>query len=164
MNPSFEIQQIEHLGISNQEIRGLLHRVYVDGGYTSKEVAEKIFEPKLVKARGQVFGAKSAATGDFAGMIIVVPPNSKAIVRANHNECELHLLGVDPKFRGLGLGRTLVSKAIEYAASHHWSKMILWTQKPMKTAQSLYESLGFLRTGEMTKSDIDFFVYERRIV
>lgn len=32
----------------------------------------------------------------------------------------------------------------------------------MKEAQKLYESSGFVRTGEMTKNDIEFFVYERK--
>jgi hypothetical protein len=40
--------------------------------------------------------------------------------------------------------------------------MILWTQKPMKEAQNLYESSGFIRIGEMTRNGIVFFVYEKK--
>ena len=39
--------------------------------------------------------------------------------------------------------------------------MVLWTQKPMKEAQSLYESFGFRQFDEMTRNGIEFLVYEK---
>jgi GNAT superfamily N-acetyltransferase len=92
-----------------------------------------------------------------------VPPQSTAIVRAKENECEMHLLAVRPGYRGYGLGRMLVNRAIRFAEDNNWSKMILWTQRPMGEAQRLYESSGFVAVGEMTKSGIKFLVYERTL-
>ena len=157
----FIIEKLENLEISDEEISELLSQVYVQGGFTTATIAEKVFNPALVRKRGTLFAARETSTKEFAGMVIIVPPTSHAIVRAKENECEMHLLGVKPRFRGYGLGRELVTHAIEYSNRHNWSKIILWTQKPMKEAQKLYTSLGFLKTEEMNKNGIEFLVYER---
>jgi len=157
----FIVDNIHNLNIMDDEIFTLLSQVYVQAGFASAQVAKTVFDPTKVKARGVLFAAQEKAKPGLSGMVIVVPPESNATVRANENECEMHLLGVHPNYRGHGLGRQLVMKAIQFATQHNWAKMILWTQKPMIEAQSLYESTGFVRTGEMTKNGIDFFVYER---
>ena len=158
---NFIIDRCEDLNVSDEEIFELLSQVYVQAGFTTSERAEAIFAPAKVRARGVLFAAREMLSNDFSGMVIVVPPESSAIVLAKENECEMHLLGVSPGFRGHGLGRRLVRTALEYAKERHWSKMVLWTQKPMKEAQALYTSLGFMKTGEMVKNTIDFWVYER---
>ena len=158
---NFVIDTAENLNVSDDEIFDLLSQVYVQAGFTSAELAKTVFHPVKVKDRGVLFVSKELSENEFSGMVIVVPPKSKAIVRAEENECEMHLLGVSPKYRGHGLGRRLVRKAIDFATDSNWSKMILWTQRPMKEAQNLYESSGFVRTGEMTKNGVEFFVYER---
>ncbi len=94
-------------------------------------------------------------------MVIVAPPSSSYKVLAKGNECEMHLLGVDPDYRGLGIGKSLVEKALAYSEGHGWSKMILWTQKCMLAAYSLNESCGFVKKKERSRDSIDFFVYER---
>lgn len=157
----FVIDKLENIEVSDEEISELLSQVYVQGGFTTANVAESVFNPALVKKRGIVFAARETSTQEFSGMVVIVPPTSNAIVRAKENECEMHLLGVKAKFRGYGLGRELVAKAIEYSSQNNWSKIVLWTQKPMKEAQKLYESFGFLQTDEMNKNGIEFLVYER---
>lgn len=149
--------------VSDDEIFSLLSDVYVQAGFASAEIAKTAFDPLKVRKRGTLFVSRSVSDGLFTGMIIVVPPHSQSIVRAADNECEMHLLGVSPKYRQHGLGRKLVQTAIQFAKHNHWSKMILWTQKPMTAAQKLYESSGFIRTGEMTKNGIDFYVYEHTL-
>ena len=158
----FTIDRAESLNISDDEIVRLLSQVYVQAGFTSAELAKTVFDPFQVKDRGVLFASREISGNEFSGMVIVVPPESKAIVRAKENECEVHLLGVLPKYRGLGLGRRLVDKAIDFANASNWSKIVLWTQKPMKEAQKLYESSGFIITGEMTKNGKEFVVYERK--
>ena len=157
----FIIDNSKHLNVSDEEIFELLSQVYVLAGFTSAEMAKTVFDPLKVKQRGIMFASRAISSNEFCGMVIVVPPESSAIVRAKDNECEMHLLAVRPSYRGYGLGRKLVSKALEFAKEHHWSKMILWTQKPMHAAQTLYESSGFLRAGEMEKNGIEFLVYEK---
>ncbi|MDG6774096.1 GNAT family N-acetyltransferase [Thiomicrorhabdus sp. ZW0627] len=158
---NFLIDSYEKLEITDEEIFDLLFEVYVQGGFVSADVAESVFNPLSVKNRGVLFAARELKTKEFAGMVVLVPPGSDMIVRAKENECEVHLLGVKAKFRGVGLGRELVSKVIETAEQNEWSKIVLWTQKPMVEAQHLYESFGFTRKGEMVKNEIVFWVYER---
>ncbi len=157
----FIVDSAENLDVSDDEIFDLLSQVYVQAGFASAEIAKTVFDPVKVRDRGALIVSQEISENEFSGMVIVVPPKSQAIVRAKENECEMHLLGVRPKYRGHGLGRRLVSKAIDFATDKNWSKMILWTQKSMKEAQNLYESSGFVRSGEMTKNGIEFFVYER---
>ena len=158
----FIIGNIDDLNISDKEISELLYLVYVEGGFTSADMAKKVFEPNSVKDRGFVLGAREEESNEFSGMIIIVPPASSAIVRAKENECEIHLLGVKPKFRHCGLGRDLVSNAVEFSETNKWSKIILWTQKSMKSAQTLYETFDFKQTDEMSKNDIEFLVFEKK--
>lgn len=160
---NFIIDSADNLKVSNAEIADLLHLVYVKAGYTSLEIAEKVFEPDRVRSRGFILTARETANREFAGMIIVVPPTSQAIVMAQENECELHLLAVKPVYRGFGLGRKLIAEAIACAQSNNWSKIILWTQRPMKEAQKLYISFGFRQIEVMTRNGIEFLVYEKLI-
>jgi ribosomal protein S18 acetylase RimI-like enzyme len=157
----FLIGRIEEVEISDGEIFDLLSVVYVQAGFTSSETARSIFDPVKVKNRGVLFVSKEASSNELAGLVIVVPSTSIAAVLAKENEYEMHLLGVLPKYRGYGLGRKLVNEALNFATDSGCSKMILWTQKPMKEAQSLYESFGFKRCGEMNKNGLDFLVYEK---
>ncbi len=160
----FVFGDINGLNVSDTEIYELLYQVYVSGGFTSEERAKTIFNPAKVRDRGKLIASRKMTNNELSGMVIVVPPQSSAIVRAKDNECEMHLLAVRSDCRGYGLGRMLVDRAIRYAVDNNWSKMILWTQKPMREAQRLYESSGFLAVGEMTKSGIEFLVYERNLI
>jgi ribosomal protein S18 acetylase RimI-like enzyme len=160
----FEIYTGNEENVTDEEISGLLGQVYVDAGYTSAETAKVAFKPASVRNRGKLISAREESTMDFAGMVIVVPPDSPARVRANFNECEIHLLGVKPAYRGHGLGRSLVNAAINTAQQDGWSKIILWTQKSMSEAQRLYESAGFTQTGEMQNNAKGYFVYEKKCI
>jgi ribosomal protein S18 acetylase RimI-like enzyme len=160
----FSIGNQDNLNISNSELSELLSEVYVQSGFTPSDVATIVFNPVKVRSRGTLFAAREMSTNEFSGMVIVVPSGSSATVRAKENECEIHLLGVAKKFRGRGLGRSLVKQALDFAQDQGCSKVILWTQKPMKEAQKLYESFGFNRTCEMFRSGIEFLVYEKELI
>jgi len=157
----FNIDRIDKLDVSDDEIFELLSNVYVQGGFTDTETAKSIFDPVKVKSRGLLLVSKEVESDELAGLVIVVPSTSKAASLAKENECEMHLLGVSSKYRGNGLGRDLVEKALGLATDNGWKKMVLWTQKPMKEAQSLYESFGFRQFDEMTRNGIEFLVYEK---
>ena len=159
----FTIDRVECLAVSDKEIFDLLSEVYVQAGYTESKIAQTVFDPQRVRKRGVLFVSKDRILNEMAGMVIVVPPDSKAVVVAKDNECELHLMAVLPKFRQQGLGRQLLTKALHFAIDKKWSKMILWTQKSMKEAQSLYESFGFIRNGERENNGIEFLIYEKQL-
>ena len=72
----------------------------------------------------------------------------------------MHLLGVKPEYRQHGLGRMLVESAIGRAKHSGYSKIILWTQISMKSAQKLYEATGFIHVDDIKRNGRDFKVYE----
>lgn len=160
----FVTGQIDDIDVSDKEIFDLLSEVYVQAGYTASDTAKSIFEPAKVRSRGVVFVAKEVTNNELAGIVIVVPWNSPACVKAKGNECEMHLLGVSPKYRRQGLGRMLVEIATKFAKERDLKRMLLWTQKPMTEAQRLYESTGFTRSGEMERNGIQLMVYERECI
>jgi len=141
----------------------LLSEVYIEGGYADEVAAKTVFDPISVRKRGIMFVARDELESEFAGMIIVVPPDSPSRKFAKENEAEIHLLGVKPKYRGQGLGEELVKRAIQEIQSLGFVKIILWTQVSMTSAQKLYESIGFLRVNEMALVGKTFLVYEKNL-
>ncbi|HCO03621.1 MAG TPA: GNAT family N-acetyltransferase [Actinobacteria bacterium] len=57
----------------------------------------------------------------------------------------LRMLGVDPAYRGRGIGRALVEASRERIRAAGKTVMALRTTAPMTTAQALYTSMGFVR-------------------
>ena len=156
----FEIATADFLEITDHELSELLTQVYVAGGYTEPYEAVSLFEPSAVRKRGVLIGAREKQHSNLAGIVIVVPPDSPARRIAENNEAEIHLLGVKPEYRRLGLGRMLVEAAIDTASHSGYSKIILWTQFSMNGAQKLYETMGFIHIDGITRNGRDFKVYE----
>ena len=156
----FEISAEEFLRIDDIELSELLTQVYVAGGFTTPDEAGSLFEPSSVRGRGILIGAREKQHLKLAGIVIVVPPESPARRLAQNNEAEIHLLGVKPEYRGHGLGRILVESAIGRAKQSGYSKIILWTQVSMKSAQKLYEATGFIHVDDIKRNGRDFKVYE----
>ena len=156
----FKIDTADSLKIDDVEISELLNRVYVLDGYTEPDEAVSLFEPSAVRERGLLLGARERQTLKLAGIVIVVPPDSPARRIAQNNEAEIHLLGVSPEYRRQGLGRSLVEAAVVAAKRSGYSKIILWTQMSMKSAQNLYETMGFSHVDNIQKNGREFKVYE----
>jgi GNAT superfamily N-acetyltransferase len=57
--------------------------------------------------------------------------------------CELKRLYVRPAYRGQGIGRLLVQRALDAATDAGYKRICLDTLPQMKQAIELYESLGF---------------------
>jgi ribosomal protein S18 acetylase RimI-like enzyme len=156
----FDIATADALNIDDKEIDTLLTQVYVAGGFTRADEAALVFEPSAVRKRGLLIGARERRHSELAGMIIVVPPDSAARRLAQDNEAEIHLLSVMPAYRRFGLGRRLVETAVDRAKASGYSKIVLWTQLPMLSAQKIYEALGFVHVDMMEKNGREFKVYE----
>ena len=65
------------------------------------------------------------------------------VVRKTDEIAKLRLLIVDPRTRGLKLGRRLVEECMRFAKDTGYNRMTLWTQSILTAARGIYAKAGF---------------------
>jgi ribosomal protein S18 acetylase RimI-like enzyme len=68
------------------------------------------------------------------------------LVKETEDIARLRLLLVDPKARGLGIGRHLTEECVRFARAARYRGITLWTHSILTAARHLYEQAGFTLT------------------
>ncbi|MDT0611681.1 GNAT family N-acetyltransferase [Streptomyces lancefieldiae] len=89
----------------------------------------------------------AAADGRVLGGVAFVPSSGPMSDIAGPGEAEIRMLAVAHEARGRGVGEALVRACVDRArAVEGCVRVVLSTQRTMRTAHRLYERLGFTRT------------------
>ncbi|WP_106793950.1 GNAT family N-acetyltransferase [Aquimarina sp. Aq78] len=99
---------------------------------------------------------------DIAGMIYFIP-NGNPTELYESDWCYIRFLGVDPKYRGLGIGKELVDFCIRYAKKSEEKIIALHTSEFMNAARIMYEKKGFKRIKEIERLGKKYWVYTMRL-
>jgi DNA-binding MarR family transcriptional regulator/GNAT superfamily N-acetyltransferase len=70
------------------------------------------------------------------------------LVKESSSVAKLRLLVVEPRARGIGLGRRLVEECIAFARDKRYRKLVLWTQSNLAAARAIYRKTGFRKINE----------------
>ena len=68
------------------------------------------------------------------------------VVKKTDEIAKLRLLIIDPKARGLGVGKRLVDECLRFAKDTGYKSMTLWTQANLLAARAIYARAGFKMT------------------
>ena len=145
-------------------IAALLKKVYVDAGFTSPEIAAKMFAAAEVKKRGKIILALDGQKSPV-GMIIVGTHGNPYKQVATEGEAEMQLLGSSPAVRGQGVGEALCRAFEKQALIDGLKKAVLSTQPAMAAAHKLYLKLGYERNPDRDweRNDRKFLVFEKNL-
>ncbi len=93
------------------------------------------------------------ANGEIAGSVVYFSDmqyyGSGGTATLEQNASGFRLLGVDPAFRGKGVGKLLTMECIRRAKEKQNLQVIIHTTKAMQTAWEMYERIGFRRSEDL---------------
>jgi len=81
------------------------------------------------------------------------PAGCIAITHIKKNTAQLRFFFIEKKVRGMGAGKKLITKAIDFCNDKNYKHVILWTFSTLGAARHLYEKQGFHITKSHENSD-----------
>lgn len=148
-----EIKQIDHNEIELVIELFNKYRIFYNQA-SDLNLARKYIQDRLYNKESIIFVA-FLETGNLKTPIgfTQLYPNYSSI-RALKN-WTLNDLYVELEFRKMGVGEHLINKVIDFAEKNEARKIELSTQVDNKTAQGLYEKIGF----ERQQPDAEYYTY-----
>jgi N-acetylglutamate synthase-like GNAT family acetyltransferase len=123
--------------------------IYLHGVIYEKEYGfDYTFEPYVAEFLSKFILFKSDREKIWIAQKDEKIVGSVAIVKFSDDQAQLRWLLVHPEVRGLGLGKTLVEKAIQFSKTKGYRSIFLWTLNILPAAAKLYQSSGFRKTQE----------------
>jgi GNAT superfamily N-acetyltransferase len=110
-----------------------------------------------ISAQGEILGGV-VYFGDMARY------GSGGTATAEMNASGIRMLGVDPRSRGMGVGKALTNTCIQLARDRGHSQVILHTTRAMSVAWGLYQKLGFERSPDLDFSQEELPVFGFRLL
>ncbi|GAA2419448.1 GNAT family N-acetyltransferase [Actinomadura vinacea] len=120
--------------------------VYVRGGLipSGSSYVTTLGDAADRAAKAELLVAEVA--GEIAGAVAYCPSDSPYAELAGPDEGEFRMLAVLEGSRGGGVGRALVQACVDRARAAGLAALRLSTQPNMRSAQRMYERMGFERT------------------
>jgi ribosomal protein S18 acetylase RimI-like enzyme len=103
--------------------------------YTAGPIADFV---RAGSPRGRLWLAERE--GQLVGCIAVVPISAQT--------AQLRWFLVDPSARRAGLGKSLLSEALQFCRQCGYAEVVLWTESALTVAARLYRAAGFRKTEE----------------
>lgn len=139
MNPSIKIRDI--LPSDNETLAKIIRQVMEEFGvnlpntvYTDP-TTDHLFE--LFQKKGSKYNV-AELNGEIVGGGGIYPTEG-----LDKDTCELVKMWLDPKARGVGLGKSLIEKCMQQAKELGYKKIYLETMPELKQAINIYEKFGF---------------------
>ena len=86
----------------------------------------------IIDNKGYIFFAKY--NNEIVGTVALI----------KEKECyELSKMAVSPKYQGLKIGQKLMEKCIDFSKQKGWNKIMLYSNRKLNPAISLYKKVGF---------------------
>lgn len=105
-------------------------------------------ESLFIELLGKATAFVCEQNNQLAGSIFLVPKGNPTLIFPA-DWSYIRLLGVDPRFRGLGIGRTLTQLCVHQAQRTGEIGVALHTSEVMKAARKMYEAIGFQQQQEL---------------
>lgn len=96
--------------------------------------------------------------GQIVGMVFFVP-SGQAEGRYKKEWSVIRYLGVNPSYRGKGVGRILTEKCINLAVEKGENYIALHTSEFMHKARKMYESMGFIKHEQFVHYGKNYWIY-----
>lgn len=105
--------------------------------------------------------------GDIDGAVVYFSDmqyyGSGGTATKEKNAAGFRLLAVNPKTRGVGIGKLLTLSCIEKAREKKLNQIVIHTTKAMMTAWKMYERMGFKRSEDLDFMQGELSVYGFRL-